>query len=290
MCLKVFYNKDCMKNIARPIGIHIRLHNSLLDILPIVEQLKIEVAQSFLIAESNKYVSLNDKIVKEFIKIKRKQNFLYYVHAAYWSGLTDSRSKMFASLQREVEYAQRLQSDGIVIHSGSTRNCSGFKRDHVSSVIESINKLNDTYPNIRLLLENTPHAGKSFGGNLEDFSLIMERVEKKELVGFCVDTAHAFVYGYDIFHEKGRADFIKLIDDILGRQNIKLLHLNDSQDRCGSYIDKHEIPGDGLIGCKALANIMNDVVFKDVPIIVEKPGSCLKKDEDIIHLIRSLQD
>lgn len=275
---------------ARPIGIHIRLHHSLLDIMPIVEQLNIDVAQSFLIAESNKYISLHDKVIQEFVKAKQKQNFLYYVHAAYWSGLTDSSSKMFISLQKETEYAQKLQSDGIVIHSGSTRSSLALKRDHLLYVIESINKLNDAYPNVRLLLENTPHAGKSFGGNIEDFAMIVERVEKKDLIGFCVDTAHAFVYGYDIFQEKGRADFIKLIDDVLGRQNIKLLHLNDSQDRCGSYIDKHEIPGDGLIGHKALANIMNDIVFKDVPIIIEKPGSCIKNDEEIIHLIRSWED
>lgn len=273
----------------RPIGTHIRLHHSLLDIIPIVEKLKMSVAQSFLIAESNRYISLSDKIVQEFVKAKKNQNFLYYVHAAYWSGLTDSSSKMFVSLQKETEYAQKLQCDGIVIHSGSTKTSLASKRDQLLYVVESINKLNDAYPNVRLLLENTPHAGKSFGGNIEDFAMIVDRVEKKDLIGFCVDTAHAFVYGYDIFQEGGRAHFVKLIDEVLGRENIKLLHLNDSQDRCGSYIDKHEIPGDGLIGHKALAAIMNDPIFNDVPIIIEKPGSCVKKDEDIIQLVKSWQ-
>lgn len=279
-----------MEKISRPIGMHVRLHNSLLDIIPVVEQLKINVAQSFLMAECNTYISLHEKAIQDFIKAKQNQNFLYYVHAAYWSGVTDSSSKMFASLQRETEYAQRLQSDGIVIHCGSTRNNSALKRDHVAYVVESINKLNDAYPNVRLLLENTPHAGKSFGGNLENFSLIMERVEKKSLVGFCVDTAHAFVYGYDISHESGRVAFIKLVDQALGRENIKLLHLNDAQDPCGSYIDRHEVPGDGLIGYKALAEIVNDPVFKDVPVIMEMSGACSKGDAEIINLVRSWLD
>lgn len=279
-----------MEKMVRPIGIHIRVHQDLFDVISTVERLQIDVAQSFLIAESNKYISLHDKVIQEFIKAKQKRNFLYYVHAAYWSGLTDKSSKMFISLQKEAEYAQRLQSDGIVVHCGSTRSSSLLKRDHLAQVIDSINILNRAYPNIRILLENTPHAGKSFGGNLEDFAMIMDRVEKKELVGFCVDTAHAFVYGYDIFQEKGRIDFIKLVDDLLGRENIKLLHLNDSQDRCGSYIDKHEVPGDGLIGRKALALIMNDSVFQEVPIIMEMPGACAKQDEEIIKLVRSWQD
>ena len=275
---------------ARSIGIHIRLHNGLLDILPVIEQLQINVAQSFLMTESNKYISLSDKVIDEFVRAKQKQPFLYYVHAAYWSGLTDSSSKMFVSLAKETEIAQRLQSDGIVIHSGTTRSSSSLKRDHLLRVVDSINQLNHAYPNIRLLLENTPHAGKSFGGNLEDFSMIMERVEKKALVGFCVDTAHAFVYGYDIFHEKGRTEFIKLVKEALGSEHITLLHLNDSQDRCGSYIDKHEVPGDGLIGHQALAAVMNDSLFKNVPIILELPGSCTKKDEEVLKLVRSWQD
>lgn len=276
-----------MERIVRPIGIHLRLHQGLLDVIPAVEQLKIGVVQSFLLTESNSYASITPKIVREFVQAKKKHDFLYFVHAAYWSGLTDSTSRMFVSLQKEVEIAQKLQSDGIVIHCGAIKAGVTSKKDRLQYVVESINVLHYAYPHMTLLLENTPHAGRSYGGNLEDFALILEHVEKKDKVGFCIDTTHAFVYGYDLFHEKGRGEFLNLVHELLGSENVKLLHLNDSKDRCGSFIDKHEVPGDGMIGRKALTDIMNSQVFIDVPIVMELPGNCTKKEEEVIRLVTS---
>tara|TARA_Y100000588_G_C14266080_1_gene929931 strand:+ start:2037 stop:2870 length:834 start_codon:yes stop_codon:yes gene_type:complete len=272
-----------MKNVKRPIGFHVRLYKNLQDVIEATEQMNLEVVQSFLLNESNNYVSLSDKVIHDFVHTKNKRNLLYYVHAAYWSSLTNPKSKMFVSLKKEVEIAQSLHSNGVVIHPGAARKGLSPK-DIISYVAESVNELNQAYPQVPLLLENGPHAGRNFGGDIEHFAYLLEHIEKKELVGFCIDTAHAFVYGYNIAQEKSRHKFLSLVEELLGKNNIKLLHFNDSKDRCGSYIDKHETPGAGKIGKKALQDIMNHTLFKDVPVIMECSKDCAT-DIDIIQEI-----
>ncbi|MBI2352704.1 deoxyribonuclease IV [Candidatus Dependentiae bacterium] len=269
---------------VRPIGIHVRLYHGLSDIIQVVEQLQMKVVQSFLMNEALAYIAFDHSSIQAFLQAKKRYGFSYFVHAAYWSGLTDISSKMFVSLEQEVAMANRLQADGIVVHCGPKKGRSNVEQ--AKYVAESINALHALYT-IKVLLENTPHAGKSFGGDLQDLSLVVQYVEKKELLGFCIDTAHAFVYGYDLFHEKGRSQFLAQLRDYITDKYLALLHLNDAQHHCGSYIDKHQIPGQGLIGHKALANIMNDSLLYQTPVILELPSLPLRSEQEMIALVSS---
>ena len=249
-------------------GIHIRLKKGMQDVLDVVDALDIRVAQSFLITESNKYISFSDRVIQDFVKQKQRKNFLYFVHAAYWSGLHSINNKMFESLRQEIAMAQDLQSDGVVVHVGASKTKRSAV-DKVRYVAEAVNTMTSWFPNMNILLENAPHAGRNFGGDLQDFLLLFDHLERKDQVKFCIDTAHAFVFGYDIAKEDKMNDFLQFIDHSIGKQHIALLHFNDSVDSCGSYIDKHEIPGHGQIGKKALEIAMNHELFKDTPIIME---------------------
>ena len=272
-----------MDNLRRPIGLHVRLHKGLNDVVQAVEKLHMNVVQSFLITESNDYIPMSDKLFDGFIKAKKEYGFLYFVHAAYWSGLTDVKSKMFMSLKKEVSIASDLRSDGIVIHVGAGKK-GRSKQDQAKYVAESVNALVEARPGVRLFLENSPHAGKSFGGDIQDFAYVLDHIEKKEQVAFCIDTAHAFVFGYDLVKEKSCDDFLTLVDDLLG-SHVQLLHFNDSVDRCGSYIDKHEEPGAGMIGQTAMQRMMKHSIFKDIPLIIELPGSCSKEEQEVLRII-----
>ncbi len=269
----------------RPIGIHVRLYKGLQDVLQAVEALQLDVVQSFLITESNEYIAISNSLIHDFVQAKKKYNFMYFVHAAYWSGLHDVRSKMFASLKQETSIAQDLQSDGIVIHVGAGK-AGMSQKDKALYVVECINELTALYPNVNLLLENSPHAGRNFGGSLEDFGLLMHHIEKKDQVRFCIDTAHAFVFGYDLAKEKSLQDFLLVTQELIGQQHIALLHFNDAADRCGSYIDKHEVPGRGHIGKPALQNFMNDSLFKDTPLIMEVSNS---NHDQLSHIIQEVK-
>ena len=276
-----------MHDKERLIGLHVRLQHGLLDIIAVVEQLKLPVVQSFFLDEKGVYVQLSPEILHQFITQKRKLNFEYFVHAAYWSSLVKINSKEFISLRKEAEIARDLLSQGIVVHIGATR-ARLAKKDQVKYVAECVNELLSKVPDIPLLLENGPHAGRNFGGDILDFGLLFEKIEHKDRVQFCLDTAHAFVFGYDLSNPMHLQDFFKLIADVIGKKHVALLHLNDAPEACGSYIDKHGIPGDGLIGKQVLKQIMYHELCKNTPIILELPGSCSSTDDvEILQRVRS---
>jgi deoxyribonuclease IV len=262
----------------RLLGLHVRLKQDLLEIFSTVNHLNLTAVQSFLINEAGSYVNLSSDLVHEFVSKKKKSGVSYFVHAAYWSSLVNIKSKEFMTLCEEAQFASDLHSDGIVIHIGATR-AKLDKKEQVQYVAECVNELIHQVPNLPLILENAPHAGRNFGGDIADFGLLYEHIDHKNRVKFCLDTAHAFVYGYDLTNQAALQDFFLLISDMIGKNNIALLHLNDAPEPCGSYIDKHGVPGDGLLREHVLRQVMQNNLFVDVPIILELPGTCAPGDD-----------
>lgn len=260
------------------IGLHVRLNKGLLDIISIVQDLSLPVVQSFLMDETGAYVSCSSKILHDFFLQKEKLKFLYFVHAAYWSNLVYNKSKEFLTLSQETAYANDAGADGIVIHVGAFRNKIN-KQDQVRFVADSVNELLQKVSNITLLLENGPHAGRNFGGDLHDFGLLKEHIEVKNRVKFCLDTAHAFVFGYELTNPMHLTNFFQLIQDVIGKEHLGLLHLNDADKHCASYIDKHGIIGRGHLKEAVLKQVLNNPLFDSIPVILELPGSCLLEDE-----------
>ena len=274
-----------MQTSKRLLGLHLRLQADLMELINAVNHLQLAAVQSFLINEAGSYVNLSSELVHDFVSKKKKSGVAYFVHAAYWSSLVNVKSKEFITLCEEAQFASDLHADGIVIHIGATR-AKLDKREQVAYVAECVNELISRIPSLPLILENAPHAGRNFGGDIEDFGLLYEHIEHKDRVKFCLDTAHAFVYGYDLTNPIILQDFFSLISDMIGKQNIALLHLNDAPEPCGSYIDKHSVPGDGLLRQHVLQEVMRNDLFLGVPIILELPGSCPAGDEvKILHKV-----
>ncbi|MBI2345265.1 TIM barrel protein [Candidatus Dependentiae bacterium] len=257
----------------RPVGLHIRLQKDILDVLVSVQEMNASIAQSFLINEQGSYISYSSNIIKKFVAAKRNLNFLYFVHAAYWSSLINVKSKEFISLCKEADIALNLESQGIVIHVGATRTKLG-KSDQAKYVAEGINTLLTQVQDINILLENSPHAGRNFGGDITDFAYLNGLIEQRGRVKFCIDTAHAFVYGYNLVSEYGRKEFFNLSEQIFTPDSMGLLHINDTDQGCASKIDKHGLVGQGVLGKQVLSDFINFPLFKDTPIILELPATC----------------
>ena len=71
------------------------------------------------------------------------------------------------------------------------------------------------------------------------------------------------------------------------RQNVELIHLNDSKTKCNSCVDRHENLGKGFIGTDNLDGLIHFMSFskkKGIPIILETPmNEYRKNDMDILH-------
>ena len=75
-------------------------------------------------------------------------------------------------------------------------------------------------------------------------------------------------------------------NNIIGIENLYLIHLNDSKKMLGSKVDRHEHIGEGFIGIDAFKYIMNDSKLFHVPKILETPKIKDGKDMDIVNLKR----
>lgn len=197
-------------------------------------------------------------------------------HASYLINLASVDlsilSKSQQALASNIEAASRIGAQGIVLHVGSHKGLGleAVLDQIVESVSAAISGLGES---CRLLLENTAGQGGSVGVEFDEIQRIIDGLGGDRRVGVCIDTQHLFASGIS-FSSIDEADkLMELIDTSLGLSRIGCIHLNDSKVPQGSLRDRHENLGQGFIGESALACLISHPSLRDVPIILEVPGS-----------------
>ena len=105
----------------------------------------------------------------------------------------------------------------------------------------------------------------------------------------CVDTCHLFAAGYDIRTPKGYAATMQQLDSTIGRKCVVALHLNDSKKPRGSRVDRHEHIGKGQIGVAGFRNVLHDLRWRDLPMVLETPKSDdMHEDVENLRVLRRL--
>jgi deoxyribonuclease-4 len=142
-----------------------------------------------------------------------------------------------------------------------------------------------------VLLETTAGQGTYLGGRFAHLARLLERTPPALLdrVGICLDTCHVFVAGYDISTPEGYADTWAEFDREIGRDRLRVLHLNDAKKPLGSRTDRHEGIGKGHIGEAGFRLIMNDPLLRDRIHLLETPkGDDLAEDRENMAFLRGL--
>jgi deoxyribonuclease IV len=141
---------------------------------------------------------------------------------------------------------------------------------------------------VQLLLENTAGEKNSVGSSFEHIRGIMDGVEKKQRIGICFDTCHAFAAGYELRTEEGIAETLGQLDEEVGLSNLRVIHLNDTKGDRGSGLDRHEHIGMGFIGEDGFRRILHNKVFSSLPLICETPVDERRDDRGNIQAVRDL--
>lgn len=138
-----------------------------------------------------------------------------------------------------------------------------------------------------VLLETMAGKGTEVGRTFEELAAIIDRIERKDMVGVCLDTCHVYDAGYDIVNDL--EGVLKHFDDVIGLDRLKAIHLNDDKNPTGSHKDRHEKIGEGTIGIDAFRRIINHPVLRDLPFFLETPNELdgYKKE---IELLRGLRE
>ena len=192
------------------------------------------------------------------------------VHAPYIINLAnpDEEKHNFAInfLKQEVSRCEQLGIKNMVLHPGSHVG-EGIDRG-IELIIDGLNKVLADDNSVCILLETMAGKGSEVGSCFEEIKRIIDGVNKKELIGVCIDTCHIHDAGYDI------SDFDNVLtefDRIVGLKYVRCIHVNDSKNILGARKDRHENIGKGYIGLENLVNVIYNKRLDDIPKILETP-------------------
>jgi len=172
----------------------------------------------------------------------------------------------------EIERCEQLGIPFLVFHPGShvgAGEAAGLQR-----IADSLNAVLARKPKYKtqVLLENTAGQGSNLGYRFEHLAAILAKTKDSSRLGVCLDTCHLFAAGYDMrTHSTYEATFRKF-EAILGLDQVKAFHLNDSKKSLGSRVDRHENIGKGELGLEPFRFLLSDPRFAGLPMLLETPG------------------
>ena len=219
---------------------------------------------------------LTDEDIEAFDRARQETGITAIAsHTAYLINLGSPEKKKFdracGALTCEMMRSFQLGIPWVVHHPGA--HMAAGEVAGIERIAEGINEVlqesRDNGP--RLLLETCAGQGTTLGHTFEQLAAIAEKVEQRERIGFCLDTCHIFVAGYDIRTQAAYDKTMAAFDNVLGLDRLKLIHLNDARRELGARVDRHDHIGKGEIGPKGFSLMMNDKRLVQIPKILETP-------------------
>lgn len=271
----------------RQVGLHIRITDSLMVAAEKALKCGVPFFQCFFtLQETGALMNISDEEIAFFVNNYRKKFSALYLHGSYWINLAGIKYDGYRAFQREIELAKKLSFTHMILHPGCAKGAR-HKQEGIDAFARALNKILKNEHDIKLVIENTAHGKMNVGSDIHDFKLLISQLDYPEKVSFALDTAHAFVYGYDISTERGQDEFVQLVDECIGLERVSLLHLNDSSKECGSCIDKHSAPGQGLIGERMLQRFANYSKLALVPVLLELPVMPEEQEYAVLQRVRN---
>lgn len=197
----------------------------------------------------------------------------YLINAGSPDKETCERSKQ--ALKVELERATVLGLAFVVLHPGSHKEtgeeaCMDRIAKSVSWAIEQTKG-----SPVKVLYEIAAGQGACVGHRFEHLALLLKKTGHPDRTGICLDTCHMFAAGYDIRTKAAYEKTMAELDQVVGLDRVKAIHLNDSKKELGCRVDRHEHIGKGQIGLEAFRCLLNDRRLNGLPMVLETP-----KDEE----------
>lgn len=225
---------------------------------------------------------------KEIVQFKENCARLGYTpdkilpHDSYLINLgSPDAEKLAKSRMAFLDEFHRCEQLGLIMlnfHPGSHLN--EIDPDVCLDLIaDSVNEVLSKTSGVKAVIENTAGQGSNLGFRFDQIARIIDGINDKSRVGVCIDTCHTFAAGYDLSGEDGYDDVWREFDEVIGRDFLSGIHLNDSKRELGSKVDRHAPLGQGTIGTPFFKRFMNDPRFDNIPIILETPDESLWEQE-----------
>jgi deoxyribonuclease IV len=178
--------------------------------------------------------------------------------------------KSVATLVNTVDVACAIEADGVVFHVGSHLG-AGFEAglERVVPALErALERCSDT---TWLLIENSAGAGGTMGRSVEELAVLVERLGAHPRLGICLDSCHLWVSGVDVTDPAALDATLAEVEERIGLERLRALHVNDAAAALGSNRDRHANVGEGLIG-EELGVFLAHPRLQGLPALLEVPG------------------
>ena len=319
------------------IGCHASITPSILEGIKYVESIGGSAIQIF--TGSNQSSSLKSKQnltpemrnkIKTYLTSHDLKLFIHAIYLLNFSAFSPENKRIHYAHQNiiyDLEIGQALGAKGVVLHIGVQKSMPKEEAysNMINNIIHILIKTNKSAPDVKLLLETPAGQGTQIATSLPELAELWTGflVKMKEMVstksmsisqfnkcqerlGFCLDTAHLFSSGVDLRNKVQVKTYLHHFDNLIGLNNVELIHLNDSKAPLNSRRDIHQGIGDGFIFGKqyldkeqgylsSLKEIVSYSKKNKVPIVLEthKAGSPKNPDGELyaqeIALLQQLQ-
>jgi deoxyribonuclease-4 len=179
------------------------------------------------------------------------------------------RARSIASFAAELRRCHALGLDFLVSHPGN------YMDDREAGIARNADAISEALaatpgPTI-LCLETTAGSGTALGATFDELAAIIARIDpaQRDRVGICLDSCHVYSAGYDLVDDYDGV--IARLDDALGLDRLRVMHLNDSKTPFASKKDRHELIAEGSLGEQPFRRIMTDDRLARIPKVIETP-------------------
>lgn len=194
------------------------------------------------------------------------------VHAPYIINLANKTKPEVFDIAKKALASELVRTEAfgchlLVLHPGS--HVSQGTIVGLNNIVEGLDEvLDNDHTNVTICLETMAGKGTEVGATFDEIRYIIDHSKHKDRLAVCFDTCHVNDEGLDI---SDIDNVLKLFDEKIGLNLLKVLHINDSKNPIGAHKDRHENIGYGYIGFDALVKYIHHPLLKDVPKILETP-------------------
>ena len=196
-------------------------------------------------------------------------------HALYLINLANPDPVIYeksrTALTQTVEVASAIEADCVVFHVGS----------HLGHGLESaLPQVGDAITEALsrcegptwLLLENSAGAGGTIGRSVDELASVVDYLDAPPRLGVCLDSCHLYVSGVDVGDKDKLDELVQELDESIGLDRLRCLHVNDAKAELGSNRDRHANLLEGELG-ERLGTFLSHEAFAGLPAILETPGA-----------------
>jgi deoxyribonuclease-4 len=196
------------------------------------------------------------------------------VHALYLCNLAAPDDVIYAksveTMRTTVDAACAIDADGVIFHVGSHLG-AGFEAglERTAAALEAVLErcAGDTW----LLMENSAGSGGTIGRSIDELAVLVDRLDAHPRLGICLDSCHLYASGYDVTEPGAVEALVEELDDRLGIDRVRALHVNDSATPLGSNLDRHANILEGVMG-EGLGAFLAHPSFQQLSVYLEVPG------------------